>query len=249
MSEALKGRNALVTGASRGIGREIALELARQGADVVLADLVAGPAEEAVAEIRALGRKSMALSLDVSDLEAVERAAGEIEGALGKVSILVNNAGITRDQLLLRMKKDDWSNVLRVNLDGTFHCTKVFVKDMVRARWGRVINISSVVGKIGNAGQTNYAASKAGVIGFTRSVAREVAGRSVTANAIAPGFIETAMTDDLPEEVKKSLLDSIPLGRLGTATDVAKVVAFLSNEDSGYITGQVIHVDGGMVMA
>ena len=249
MSEALKGRNALVTGASRGIGREIALELARQGADVALADLVAGPAEEAVAEIRALGCKAMALSLDVSELEAVERAAGEIEGVLGKVSILVNNAGITRDRLLLRMKKDDWSNVLRVNLDGTFHCTKVFVKDMVRARWGRVINISSVVGKIGNAGQTNYAASKAGVIGFTRSVAREVAGRNVTANAVAPGFIETAMTDDLPAEVKKSLMDSIPLGRLGTATDVAKVVAFLSNEDSGYITGQVIHVDGGMVMA
>jgi 3-oxoacyl-[acyl-carrier protein] reductase len=245
----LSGRVALVTGASRGIGREVALELARAGGDVALAARNAGPAEELAVEIRGLGVKAMALSLDVSDLAAVETAATKIEGELGKVSILVNNAGITRDQLLVRMKEDDWSEVLQINLGGTFHCTKVFVKGMMRARWGRVINISSVVGTTGNPGQANYSASKAGIVGFTRSVARELASRNVTVNAVAPGYIETAMTEELSPEIKGALLKSIPLGRLGTPGDVAKVVTFLCGDDSGYITGQVIHVDGGMVMA
>lgn len=240
---------ALVTGASRGIGREIALELARRGVDVVLAARNPRPAEEAVAEIEGMGRRAMALALDVGDLGMVEEAKGTIEGQLGKISILVNNAGITRDQLLFRMKPEDWDEVLRVNLNGTFHCTKVFARDMIRARWGRIINITSVVGTLGNAGQANYAASKAGIVGFTRSVARELASRKVTVNAIAPGYIETAMTRELSESVRESLLGSIPLGRLGSTLDVAKAVAFLSGEDSGYITGQVIHVDGGMVMA
>jgi 3-oxoacyl-[acyl-carrier protein] reductase len=240
---------ALVTGASRGIGREIALELARRGVDVVLAARNAEPAEEAAAEIEGMGRRALALALDVADYAAVKQARGAIEGQFGKVSILVNNAGITRDQLLLRMKPEDWEEVLRVNLSGTFHCTKVFARDMIRARWGRIINITSVVGTMGNAGQANYAASKAGIVGFSRSVARELASRNVTVNAIAPGYIETAMTRELPEAVKESLLGSIPLGRLGSPGDVAKAVAFLSGEESGYITGQVIHVDGGMVMA
>ncbi len=240
---------ALVTGASRGIGREVALELARRGVDVVLAARNPGPAEESVAEIEGMGRRAMALALDVGDLGTVEQARRTIEKQLGKISILVNNAGITRDQLLLRMKPEDWDEVLRVNLSGTFHCTKVFARDMIRARWGRIINITSVVGTMGNAGQANYAASKAGIVGFTRSVAREFASRKVTVNAIAPGYIETAMTRELSESVRESLLGSIPLGRLGAPLDVAKAVAFLSGEESGYITGQVIHVDGGMVMA
>jgi 3-oxoacyl-[acyl-carrier protein] reductase len=242
-------RIALVTGASRGIGRAIALELAAAGCDVVFAARDPGPAGDAAAEVRARGQRAMLLPLDVVDPAAVEAAAKTIDGELGKVSILVNNAGITRDQLLLRMKPEDWSGVLRVNLDGTFHCTKVFIKDMMRARWGRVINITSVVGTLGNAGQANYAASKAGIVGFTRSVARELAGRNVTVNAVAPGYIDTAMTGDLPESVKESLLASIPLGRLGTPEDIARVVGFLCGEAAGYITGQVIHVDGGMVMA
>jgi 3-oxoacyl-[acyl-carrier protein] reductase len=249
VSEDLRGKVALVTGASRGIGRAVALALARQGADVALAARNPAPAEDVAAEIRGLGRKALALGLDVSDFAAVEEAAGRIEGDLGKVSILVNNAGITRDQLLLRMKPEDWSEVLRVNLDGTFHCTKVFCRDMMKARWGRIINVSSVVGVLGNAGQANYAASKAGILGFTRSVARELAGRGVTANAVAPGYIETAMTEALPENAKQALMGSIPLGRLGSPEDVAALVAFLAGDDAAYITGQVIHVDGGMVMA
>jgi 3-oxoacyl-[acyl-carrier protein] reductase len=249
VSADLQGKVALVTGASRGIGRAVALAFARQGADVALAARNPAPAEDVAAEIRGLGRKALALGLDVSDFAAVEEAAGRIEGDLGKVSILVNNAGITRDQLLLRMKPEDWSEVLRVNLDGTFHCTKVFCRDMMKARWGRIINVSSVVGVLGNAGQANYAASKAGILGFTRSVARELAGRGVTANAVAPGYIETAMTEALPENAKQALMGSIPLGRLGSPEDVAALVAFLAGDDAAYITGQVIHVDGGMVMA
>ncbi len=249
MTADLQGKVALVTGASRGIGRAIALALAHRGADVALAARNPAPAEDAAAEIRGLGRRAMALGLDVSDFTAVEEAAIRIAGDLGKVSILVNNAGITRDQLLLRMKPEDWSEVLRVNLDGTFHCTKVFCRDMMKARWGRIINISSVVGVLGNAGQANYAASKAGILGFTRSVARELAGRGVTANAVAPGYIETAMTEALPENAKQALMGSIPVGRLGSPEDVAGVVVFLAGEDAAYITGQVIHVDGGMVMA
>ena len=242
-------RVALVTGASRGIGRAVAIALARRGADVALAARRPAQAEEVAAEIRSLGRRAAVLELDVADLSRVEESAERIEGELGKVSILVNNAGITRDQLLVRMKPEDWSDVMRTNLDGTFHCTRVFARDMMRARWGRIINVTSVVGEIGNAGQANYAAAKAGIIGFTRSVARELAGRGVTVNAVAPGYIETAMTGGLPESVKTALLASIPLGRLGAPEDVAQLIAFLAGDEAGYITGQVIRVDGGMVMA
>jgi len=241
------GRVAFVTGASRGIGRAIALELARRGADVALA--ARNEPTETAGEIRDLGRRALSLALDVSQREAVEAAASRIESELGKVAILVNNAGITRDQLLVRMKPEDWDIVLRTNLDGTFHTTRVFARDMMRARWGRIINITSVVGEMGNAGQANYAASKAGVIGFTRAVARELAGRQVTVNAVAPGYIETAMTDAIPAAARTSLLSAIPLGRLGSGEDVAYVVACLAAEEAGYITGQVIRVDGGMVMA
>jgi 3-oxoacyl-[acyl-carrier protein] reductase len=243
----MTGRVAFVTGASRGIGRSIALELARRGADVALA--ARNEPTETAGQVRELGRRVLSLALDVSDRAAVERAAARIESELGKVSILVNNAGITRDQLLVRMKSEDWDAVLRTNLDGTFHTTRVFARGMMRARWGRIINITSVVGEIGNAGQANYAASKAGVIGFTRSVARELAGRQVTVNAVAPGYIETAMTDAIPEAAKTSLLAAIPMGRLGSGEDVAYVVACLAADEAGYITGQVIRVDGGMVMA
>ena len=243
----MTGRVAFVTGASRGIGRSIALELARRGADVALAAR-SEPVETAGA-VRELGRRALSLALDVSDRAAVEAVAARVESELGKVAILVNNAGITRDQLLVRMKPEDWDVVLRTNLDGTFHTTRVFARDMMRARWGRIINIASVVGEMGNAGQANYAASKAGVIGFTRAVARELAGRQVTVNAVAPGYIETAMTDAIPEAAKTSLLSAIPMGRLGSGEDVAYVVACLAADEAGYITGQVIRVDGGMVMA
>jgi 3-oxoacyl-[acyl-carrier protein] reductase len=249
VSGALAGRVALVTGASRGIGRAIALALAEEGADVAFAARNGGLAEEAAAEARGLGVKTLGLSLDVGDAASVDEGAGRIETELGKVSILVNNAGITRDQLLLRMKEEDWREVLRVNLDGVFHCTKTFSRDMLRARWGRIINISSVVGIMGNAGQANYAASKAGILGFTRSVARELAGRNVTVNAVVPGYIETAMTGDLPADRKEALLAAVPMGRMGTPEDVARLVVFLAGEESGYITGQAIQVDGGMVMA
>ena len=242
-------RVALVTGASRGIGRATAIALARRGADVALGARHPGPAEEVAEEIRSLGRRSVVLALDVAQLSQVEDAAKRIEEALGKVSILVNNAGITRDQLLVRLKPEDWSEVMRTNLDGTFHCTRVFARDMMRARWGRIVNVASVVGEIGNAGQANYAAAKAGIIGFTRSVARELAGRGVTVNAVAPGYIETAMTSGLPEAAKTALLASIPLGHLGSPEDVAPLIAFLAGDEAGYITGQVIRVDGGMVMA
>jgi len=243
----MTGRVALVTGASRGIGRSIALELARRGADLVVAARTE-PVETAGA-VRDLGRRALSLALDVSDRSAVEAVAGRIESELGKVSILVNNAGITRDQLLVRMKAEEWDEVLRTNLDGTFHTTRVFARNMMRARWGRIINITSVVGEIGNAGQANYAASKAGVIGFTRAVARELAGRQVTVNAVAPGYIDTAMTDAIPEAAKTTLLGAIPMGRLGSGEDVAYIVACLAADEAGYITGQVIRVDGGMVMA
>jgi 3-oxoacyl-[acyl-carrier protein] reductase len=248
MTAPLAGRIALVTGGSRGIGRAIALRLGESGADVVLAARNVEPAREVAGALEAMGRRALILALDVASLPAVEAAAARIGETLGKVDILVNNAGITRDQLLVRMKAEDFDEVLRVNLYGTFHCTRVFGKDMMRSRWGRIINVSSVVGELGNAGQANYAASKAGIIGFTKSVARELAGRNVTANVVSPGYIETAMTDDLPETVKAGMLQSIPLGRFGRPEEVAHVVAFLACEESAYLTGQTIHVDGGMVM-
>jgi 3-oxoacyl-[acyl-carrier protein] reductase len=243
MSLPLEGKIALVTGGSRGIGRAVALRLGEDGADVVLAARNPGPAGEVVGALEAMGRRALALELDVASLDAVEAAASRIGEALGKVSILVNNAGITRDQILVRMKAEEFDEVLRVNLYGTFHCTRVFGKDMMRARWGRIINVSSVVGELGNPGQSN-----AGINGFTKSVARELAGRNITANVVSPGYIETAMTEDLPEAVKSGMLRTIPLGRFGKPEEVAHIVAFLASEASGYMTGQTIHVDGGMVM-
>ncbi len=245
----LSGKVALVTGASRGIGRAIAMELARSGADVAVN--FAGSreaAEEVAGRIREMGRKSVAIQADVSDSASVEAMFRAVEGQLGAVQILVNNAGITRDNLLLRMKEEEWDQVLATNLKSVFFCTKQAMRPMLKARWGRIINITSVSGVMGNAGQANYAAAKAGVIGLTKTTAREVASRGITVNAVAPGFIETDMTAALGEEVSGQLLNQIPLGRFGQVEEVARVVRFLATDDSSYITGQVIHVDGGMAM-
>lgn len=245
----LKGKVALVTGASRGIGRAIAIALAEAGADVAVN--YSGnevKAQEVVAEIELLGRKAIAIRANVASGEQVEQMVSQVLDTFGKLDILVNNAGITRDNLLMRMKEEDWDQVLDTNLKGVFHCTKAVTRPMMKQRSGRIINISSVVGVMGNAGQANYAAAKAGVIGLTKSTARELASRGITVNAIAPGFIETDMTDVLGENVRAELMKAIPLARLGKPKDIAKAVRFLASEDGEYITGQVIHVDGGMVM-
>lgn len=244
----LAGRTAFVTGGSRSIGEAIAMEMARRGANVIVTDSGGGGAARVAAAIEALGRRALPLSFDVSDPRAVDQAVGAAEGAFDAVDILVNNAGITRDQLLIRMKDEDWDRVQAVNLKGAFNCTRALARGMMKRRFGRIVNITSVVGLMGNAGQVNYAAAKAGLIGLTRSVARELAGRNVTVNAVAPGFIDTAMTEGLPEAVKQSMLGNIPLGRFGSSDEVARVVSFLVSADADYITGQVINVDGGMVM-
>lgn len=244
----LQGKTAIVTGAAQGIGRAIAETLARHGADIVVADLDPGRSQEAVTAITQLGRKALNVKVNVADWNDAKAMVDQVLKEWGKVDILVNNAGITRDGLLIRMKEEDWNLVLQVNLNGTFHCTKAVLQPMTKQRYGRIVNIASIVGAMGNAGQANYAASKAAVIGFTKTVAREYASRLVTVNAVAPGFIDTAMTHGLPADVKETLQKQIPLGRLGQPADVAEAVRFLASEEAGYITGQVLHVNGGMLM-
>ena len=244
----LENQIAVVTGAGRGIGRAIALKFAAAGADVVCVSRTAENSEKVAAEVRAHSRRAWAHAVDVADAAAVAAAAGKILADCGKVDVLVNNAGVTRDGLIMRMSDADWDAVLDTNLKGAFLVTKAFSRVMLKARAGRIINISSVIGLIGNAGQCNYAASKAGLIGFTQSCARELASRNITVNALAPGFIETDMTAELKEEARAALLQQIPLGRLGSADDIAGAALFLAGPAARYITGQVLTVDGGMVM-
>ena len=243
-----KGKVAIVTGASRGIGRSIALALAAKGARIVAVDMAPEGVEALATEIKAMGVEAIAVQGNVTVAADTERMIDVAVAAFGRVDILVNNAGITRDGLLLRMKDEDWDAVLTVNLKGAFLCTRAASKVMTKQRYGRIINIASVVGQMGNAGQANYCASKAGLMGLTKSNARELAKRNVTVNAVAPGFIATDMTDVLPEKVKQELTAQIPLERLGSADDIANAVVFLAAERSGYITGQVIGVNGGMYM-
>ncbi|HZG71268.1 MAG TPA: 3-oxoacyl-[acyl-carrier-protein] reductase [Chondromyces sp.] len=245
----LQGKTALVTGASRGIGREIALELARQGANVAVNYSGSeAKANEVVDKIKELGREAFAIQCNVSDNEAVQSMVKETIERFGNLDILVNNAGITRDNLLMRMKENEWDDVININLKGVFLCTKAVTRQMMKQRSGRIINIASIVGVSGNPGQANYVAAKAGVIGLTKTTAKELASRGITVNAIAPGFISTDMTDELPEETKEVMLKQIPLAQFGKPEDIAKVAAFLASEDSKYMTGQTLNVDGGMVM-
>jgi len=243
----LSDKVAIVTGSGQGIGQAIALKLGEAGATVVVNDISAETAvEEVTEEIRKMGRESMTVLADVSVSPDVDKMIETTVDTYGKVDILVNNAGITRDQLLLRMTDEDWDKVLTVNLKSVFLCTRAVLRHMVRQRWGRIISIASIVGLIGNAGQANYASAKAGIIGFTRTVAKEVGSRGVTANAVAPGFIDTAMTQQLPQERKDELMSRVLLGYLGTPRDVAEAVAFLASDEARYITGQVLVVDGGI---
>jgi 3-oxoacyl-[acyl-carrier protein] reductase len=244
----LNGKIALVTGASRGIGRVIARTLGARGARVVCAARDEARLAEVAAEIRGQGGSADAVRLDIADRASIEAAFEQVLRDQGRLDIVVNNAGITRDTLLLRMKLEDWEQVLSTNLTGVFLCTQAALKPMLRQRAGRIINISSVVGLVGNAGQANYAASKAGIVGFTKSVAREVASRGITANVVAPGFIETDMTAAMTEKAREAVMQAIPLGRVGKAEEVAAAVAFLASDEAGYITGQVLSVDGGFHM-
>lgn len=240
---------AFITGASRGIGYAIAEALAKDGVDIAGIDINISELQSAMKVIGdSTGRNTLAIQADVGDFTSMENAAAEINKVFGKINILVNNAGITRDNLILRMKDSEWDDVMRINLTGTFNSTRAVIKGMVKNRYGRIISIASIVGLMGNIGQANYAASKAGIIGFTKSIAREYANRGVTANAIAPGFIETDMTKKLPEDVTKALLSQIPMGKLGMPEDVANAVRFLASDEAKYITGQVINVNGGMYM-
>jgi 3-oxoacyl-[acyl-carrier protein] reductase len=242
----LDNRVALVTGAGRGIGRAVAMELADAGADIVFTNRTPALAEVVRAAIEAKGRRCLSFQADVADRAQVEEMVAKSLEAFSSLDILVNNAGIARDNLLMRMKPEEWSDVMRVNLDGMFHVTRAVIKPMIRQRWGRIINITSVVGFTGNAGQVNYASAKAAALGFTKSIAKELGSRNITCNAVAPGFIDTDLTRELTEAQKKALLDRIPLGRMGSAEEIAKVVRFLASDDASYINGDVIHVNGGM---
>ncbi|MBI1869656.1 MAG: 3-oxoacyl-[acyl-carrier-protein] reductase [Chlamydiae bacterium] len=243
----LEGKNTLVTGAAQGIGKAISLTFAKEGAHVAVCDMNEVAGQETVNEIRALGRKSEFFKVDVSNAEEVKVVVDNALDKFSTIDILVNNAGITRDTLLVRMEEKDWDLVLNINLKGTFNFTKAVARSMMKNRTGKIINIASVIGLVGNAGQANYAASKAGVIAFTKSVARELASRGITANAVAPGFIQTAMTEKLPEDVRQAMLKKIPMGGFGLPQDVANVVLFLSSDLSRYVNGQVIQVCGGLV--
>jgi 3-oxoacyl-[acyl-carrier protein] reductase len=248
MAAGLEGRIALVTGASQGIGKAIALELAKAGATVALAARNEAKLAEVKTEIEAAGGRAETFALDVSNEEAIKATAKDLIGKLGAVHILVNNAGVTRDGLVLRMKSADWDDVLTTNLKGAFLLTQALLQPMMKARWGRIINISSVNGELGAPGQANYAASKAGLIGLTKSLAREFASRNITVNAVAPGFIETDMTHVLTEDQKNAMLGAVPLGRAGTVDDIAAAVRFLAGEEASYITGHTLDVNGGLYM-
>ena len=243
------GRVAIVTGGGRGIGRAVALRLANEGANVAISyrsnDM---SAEETAEEVQATGVKCEVFKGDVASPEDVKALFEGVVEAFGRIDILVNNAGLTRDNLMMRMKEQEFDDVISTNLKGTYLCTRAALRPMIRARWGRIVNISSVVGLVGNPGQANYAASKAGIIGFTKSVAREVAQRGITANVVAPGYVETELTGSLPEKVKDQIRDQVPAGRFGEAEEVAEVVAFLAGDGAGYVTGQTLAVDGGMTM-
>jgi 3-oxoacyl-[acyl-carrier protein] reductase len=249
MKMKLEGKVAIVTGASRGIGREIALQFAKEGAEVVVN--FAGSeakANEVVQEIMEIGRQAIAYQCNVGNAEEVQNMVKETIGHFGKVDILVNNAGITRDNLLMRMKEDEWDDVINTNLKGVFLCTKAVTRQMMKQRSGKIINVASIVAISGNAGQANYVAAKSGVIGLTKTTAKELSTRGITVNAVAPGFITTDMTGELTEEIQSEMLKQIPLGRFGDPGDVARVAVFLASNDANYMTGQTLHVDGGMVM-
>ena len=240
-----EGQAALITGAGRGIGKTIALKLAVSGADIILADM-SPEMDDVRKEIEVMNRKCLTFQVDVTDLEAIYAMVNNIIEELGEIHILVNNAGITQDNLFMRMKPEQWSKVIDVNLNGVFNVTKAVIRSMVKQRYGKIINISSVVGFSGNPGQVNYSSTKSALVGFTKSLAREVGTRGVTVNAVAPGFIDTAMTQALNESQQEAILQQIPLGRMGDAGDIANAVAFLASKEASYITGTILHVNGGM---
>lgn len=244
----LKDKTALITGAAQGIGQAIAMQVAQEGADIGVGDIHLEKASETAEALKAIGVRAVSLNLNVSDSKSITSAFEQLVSEFGKIDILVNNAGVTKDALLLRMKDIDWDTVVDINLKGSFLCSKEAIKYMTKQKQGKIVNISSVVAFMGNPGQANYSASKAGLIGLTKTLAREYASRGITVNAVAPGFIETSMTEKLSEKVREELLRSIPLGTLGQPEDVAKAVLFLCSRDADYITGQVLHVNGGMYM-
>lgn len=249
MLNMLNGQIALVTGASRGIGAAIAAELGKQGATVIGTATSAGGAENITASLKAAGIVGMGVALDVNDAAQINSVLAEVTAKFGEVTILINNAGITKDTLLMRMKTEDWDSVISTNLTSVYRMSQAVLRPMMKARVGRIISISSVVGHMGNAGQTNYAAAKAGMAGFTKSLAAEVGSRNITVNCVAPGFIETDMTSELPEDIKTKMLERVPLNRLGNVTEIAATVAFLASPAAAYITGETIHVNGGMYLA